>query len=59
MNHITEPSMLVLCSDMIELIEAWEKGQRNFSCKCSPRFSEHYKKATKNLRKFNRRTLSN
>lgn len=59
MKHATEPYMLVMCSEMIELIEAWEKVQRNFSCKSSPRFAARYQHAFKRIRKFNRQTLVN
>jgi len=57
MIHQNEPQMLVKCADMIELIEAWEKQKRNFSCKNSPRFAFEYQKASRKLRKFCRSVL--
>lgn len=52
-----EPCVLVPASDLIELIEAWEKQKKNYSLKCSDKFAWYYQQAFKNLRRFNRRTM--
>ena len=59
MDQITEPQMLVPCADMVELIEAWEKLNRNFSLMTSQRWRYQYQKASKKLASYNRKTLSN
>ena len=57
MQHQTEPQMLVRCADMIELIEAWEKVKKNYSCKCSPRFAFEYQKASRKLANYRKKVL--
>jgi len=51
-GHEVEPSMIILCSDFIDLYNST-------TIKCRHRYRNYKDKATKNLRKFNRRTLSN
>lgn len=53
-----EPCVLVPASDLIELIESWEKQKKNYSLKCSDKFAWYYQQASKNLRRFNRRTMT-
>lgn len=69
MTNITEPSQLVLSSDMVELVDIYNQfyaDQMSDDEAADAQYSRlygqhnHYKeKAAKNLRKFNRRTLSN
>ncbi len=68
MTLIKEPTQLVTCTDMVELIEAW----KTLSClsmirgeisieeqeEAYSRHDYHYEKAAKSLARFNRRTLS-
>lgn len=65
MSLKTEPYMLVMCSEIIELIEAQRKLAW-IECefpdrywRLHERFEFHYNKASKNLAKFNRQTLVN
>lgn len=64
MTSIKEPSMMVLCTDMIELIEAYKRSINPDDCFSSAeyeaylgRYEYNYRRATKNLRRFNRRTM--
>lgn len=58
-DHINEPSMLMLCSEVVELIEAYEKFHKNYSLRCRERYREKYQHAHKRIRSFNRKTLVN
>jgi hypothetical protein len=66
MEQITEPRMLILCSEVIELTDAYQNQQaldlveiEERYADFGERYAKHREHATKNLRKFNRRTLSN
>ena len=68
MTLIKEPTQLVTCTDMVELIEVWRlfaKIDDNFALHTEVEREEilhrhdyHYEKAAKSLARFNRRTLS-
>lgn len=68
MTLIKEPTQLVTCTDMVELIEAWHlycsemyhTGELSYEevTEAKHRHDYHYEKAAKSLARFNRRTLS-
>lgn len=69
MNHIKEPHQLVSSADVIDLTSAFETSdERAYAAgliddeaheELLTRHKFHKDKATKNLRKFNRKTLVN
>ncbi len=58
MTSIKEPCVLVPASDLIELIQVWEKKQKKFhSTFSNHRMAWYYNKATSALSRFNRHTM--
>lgn len=56
MSRVKEPCLMIPVSEVIELIESWERLKKNYSLRCSDKFRDKYINACAKLRKFNRRT---